>query len=74
MCLHVSTCVYMCLNISLVLAIMFTFTPIHVLLEFRTCIELSTQYGFSPLCVANLPFVCPFADTVFCILCYVFID
>ena len=61
---YVSTCVHMCLPcghmclyISLVSAIMYSFTPIHVLLlEFRTCIdmELSAHSMVSHHCVSPI--------------------
>ena len=40
MCLHVSTCVCMCLHVFVVSVLMFTYIPIHVLLEFRACIHV----------------------------------
>ena len=75
-CVHVSACVYMCLFMSLVSAIVFTFTPIHVLyLEFPTCMECRhTVWFLTTVCRQFAICYSPFADTVFCILCYVFID
>ena len=77
MCLHVSACVYMCLNMSSALAIMFTFAPIHVLyLEFPTCIECRhTVWFLTTVCHHFFAIGSSlFADTVLCIMCYLFID
>ena len=59
MCLHVSACVYMCLNISSVSAIYVYFYPYTCTLFGVSYMygNVGTQYGFSPLCVTNLPFV-----------------
>ena len=66
MCLHVSACVYMCPYIGLVSAFIPFVSYTCTLLEFVHVWIVSTQYGFSPLCVANLIFVLSlFADTAF---------
>ena len=76
MCLHVSTCVYMCPHVIICVLILvwyqhsFLLLAIHVLCWSFVHVWLykivGTQYGFSPLCVANLLFVLGlFADTAF---------
>ena len=73
MCPHVFTCVcmcyYMCPYISLVSAfipfVSYTCAFVGVSYMYRYRI-VGAQYGFSPLCVANLSFVLGlFADTAF---------
>ena len=71
MCLHVSTCVYMCLHVFWYQHFDHLFTcipiiPIHVLVEFHTCIDGRHTVWF-------LPTVCClfFADAIFCTLCSV---
>ena len=78
MCLHVSACVYMCPHVStcvLVSALMVTYSPMHVLVEFHTCVECRHTVWFLTTVCCQFCFLCfsLFADTIFCTLCSVLI-